>query len=130
MQSPEVFMSDYFRERTEQLKREIQDRMSFRAKFFTDDCVWDSRKDDLRRSECERVINVSDAGSKAEVITQPASPFPKFRYHLQTQLQSWLIKNVELECLVCGGTGRNGGCPACNGSGWLGFDEHMRQAEK
>lgn len=128
MQSAEEFMRVYFRSRTDQIKTEIQNRQSFRAEFFTDGCVWDSRKNEDTRSEAESIVSVSGTDSEAAVITQPASPFPKFRYHLRKETQRWLIRGVDIECQTCDGTGANEQCPVCQGSGWLETDKYMSQA--
>jgi hypothetical protein len=127
MQSAEDFMREFFHARTEETKRELQNRHPFRRKFFAEDCAWDSRRGDATRSESEEIIAASGSELEADVITQPASPFPKLCYHLQRRSQNWLITSVRLECLACGGRGDGAGCPACNGTGWLSVEEHLRQ---
>jgi len=117
-QTVEEFMQEFFAARSNEIRRELEARAPFRLKYFVADCVWDSRANAVKDSESERVLSVSNSGSKAEVITQPASPFPKLRYHLCFEGQSWFIKHVDLECPVCAQKGPNPDCPLCKGSGW------------
>lgn len=120
MQPAEEFMRDFFRARTAEIKKELENRAPFRQRFFTDDCFWDSRKGVIERNESETIVSVSNSGDKIQVITQQTNPFPRLRYHLQRTKQSWLIRCVEMECSSCREVSGNVECVFCNGTGWLG----------
>jgi hypothetical protein len=47
----------------------------------------------------------------------------KNRYHLVQLAEAWLIRDVVLACLWCGGQFGNTSCPACHGEGWLSESE-------
>jgi hypothetical protein len=119
MQSAEEFMRDFFFARTAQIKKELENRVPFRQKFFTDDCFWDSRNGVIELNESESIISITDFDNEVEVVTQQAEPFPRLRYHLQKVGQSWLIRGVDAECLSCGQARGNAECVFCNGTGWL-----------
>jgi len=122
MKRIERFMREFFNARTAEIKRELESRESFRRIFFSDDCTWDSRRDEVSRSESEEIVTVSmhDANnSRAAVVTQPMSPFPKLRYHLESKGENWAIRSVDIECLRCRGESGISKCSFCKGAGWL-----------
>lgn len=109
----------FFAARTEDLKREMEARRPFRSQFFTQDCLWESRLEDVERSATESILETKLVGSEALVITRPAAPFPQLRYHLSSRPPTWIITAVDIECLTCGGTGGSNACAPCQGRGWL-----------
>lgn len=125
MQSAEEFMRDFFCARTVQLKKELEDRVPFRQRFFTDDCFWESRSGVIERNESESIVSITDFESEVEVVTQKIDPFPKLRYHLQRADQHWLIRCVEMECSSCREAIGNVNCVFCNGTGWLGDKDQI-----
>ena len=126
-QSAEEFMREFFRARTVELRRELEARAPFRTKFFAEDCIWESRKGTINDSESEKILSVSSSDLRAEIVTRPASPFPKLRYHLQAENRRWLIKSVDLECFLCAEGTRNSECPVCKGTSWRGADNISAQ---
>ncbi len=97
MQPAEEFMKQMFRERTEDIKRELERRTPFRQKFFADDCDWDSRKISIQRSMSEKIVQVRILGDSAEVITERAAEeFPRMRYTLKQSGVSWRIQRVDV----------------------------------
>lgn len=95
MQSPEDFMKGFFAARTAEIRRELEYRVPFRKKCFTDDCYWDSRSGSTERSEGEVIVEVCNTDGEVRVITQEIAPFPRLRYTLIQSNDSWLIQCVE-----------------------------------
>jgi hypothetical protein len=98
METPEQFLKRYFQERTEQAKREIEQRAAYRAKYFTDDCIWDSRRDSINQSESEEITEIATSENAATVMTMTPSvvPYPRLRYHLIRAGDRWLIERVDM----------------------------------
>ena len=119
-QTVEAFMREFFSARSRQIRSELEARAPFRERFFSRDCIWDSHSGAVENSESEKILTWSNSGARAEVVTKPADPHPRLRYHLSSEGQRWLIEHVELECLVCRQSSPNPNCPVCKGSGWHG----------
>ena len=124
MQSIEEFMRQYLDERITEERREQASRAPFRRKFHTDDCRWDSRAGTLEMIQSERILNVSNSGATAEVITtrdcsRLINGVHQLRYHLQRGGEGWLIQSVDLWCHACHGVRGQESCIFCHGTGWL-----------
>lgn len=97
MEAPHEFIKRYFRERTEQLKQEISLRAAYRAKYFTEDCLWDSRRESISRSESEEIVELTSSENEATIITQSAAPHQRLRYHLIRAGTRWSIDRVDIK---------------------------------
>lgn len=123
MQSVEEFMTCMFAARTETLKKEALVRLPYRRRYFSEECLWDSRMSSVEGSEAEKVLDIWVDESDAKVITSGHSIIysTELRYHLVRKDDSWLIRNVEHECKLCKNAAlafNNRQCP-CRGTGWL-----------
>lgn len=119
MQTVDEFMAEYFQARTSQLRSEEINRQPLRKRFFSKDCIWDSREGCVERSEREKVVSISTSGETTYIITDVPRPRPSLRYHLRQQDGVWQIVEVDSQCLAC----RDGiklwqGC-VCDGTGWM-----------
>lgn len=128
----EDFMARYFRERTELIAVEIERRLPYRRKYFTEECSWESRRGAVEASRAEQILAVSQHAEEALVVTSgdtvkiPSGettkevPFQR-RYRLRPSGETWLIHKVEVMCLACKGTGKTPAghtCPLCKGHLW------------
>jgi len=127
MRPVERFLVHYFRERTGLCQAEVERRSAHRQNFFASDCDWDSRQGEVEGSQAETIVSVSNTDDETLVITTGLHSHEKFplRYHLRPKGDSWLIHDVEFQCLHCHGTGRarsgdirSGHCQICGGKGW------------
>lgn len=124
MNSISTFMWQFFEARVADAEREMRDRMPFRNKFFTADCVFDSRTRTLEILKSEEIESVDSAAST--VITFSKNSFKasvserqRKRYHLVTVDNNWLIRMVEIECPACSSSSIEG-CRLCKGTRWIG----------
>lgn len=119
----EEFMREFFRARIIEEQRHQVSRLPFRRQFFADDCWYDSRADTLRRMESEKIVSIDEGESDSTVITEQAlcnsesTKTMRFRYHLQAVKDGWVIREVLVGCVVCGGRGDTN-CPYCQGNQW------------
>ena len=124
MHHVEDFMREYFSARIAEEQRHQTSRLPFRNKFYADDCRYDSRADTLMRMESEKIVSIDDGKSDSMVITEQTRcnsggiKKMSFRYHLQTVNEGWVIRAVDIACVVCGGRGDNS-CPYCKGKRWV-----------
>ena len=129
MQSVDEFMRTFLNARVAEEEREQASRAPFRRLFYTDDCHWDSRLYTLDMLKGERIISIQSSVAGASVVTElKAPPLPtvqRFRYHLKTSGNNWLIGGVERQCPVCNGEGDEG-CVDCKGKHWMGILEKGR----
>src|SRR5476649_2042879 len=112
MQPIEEFIQDLFLARIAEEKRALASRASYRQKFFSSDCWWDSRSGTLEMIESERIVSTNGFDLDARVITAYDVPFyasgaktHRRRYHLKATGGNWLIWLVENECPACNGQG-------------------------
>ena len=124
MESISTFMRRYFEARVADAEREMKDRMPFRGKFFTVDCVFDSRIRTLEILRSEEIENVDSVSSTVITFSKnsfkaSASERQKKRYHLVAVDNNWLIRMVEIECPACSSSS-NEGCRLCKGTRWIG----------
>ena len=125
--TPIKFMGQYFGDRTELIRAEIERRSPHRQTYFAPDCRWDSRRGTVESSQAEKILEVSQTGEDVMVVTTGRSAndiaFP-LRYHLHPNGESWLIHKVESRCPGCHGSGKaphgniGDSCPFCEGKGW------------
>jgi hypothetical protein len=119
MQPVLEFMSEFFSMRTNIVRRELRDRLTFRQTFFSNCCLWDGRRRSVERSESEVITEISATDNEAVVITREVEPFPRLRYHLQAEGTRWRIWSVEVECARCLRAGAHDRCPLCRGTSWI-----------
>jgi hypothetical protein len=138
MQSVKEFINAYFMARTEQFKQEIQFRLPFRKKFFSEDCVYDRRESSIEWSMSEIILEIIENDKKFHVTTTRMEPYTKLRYHIGNKNGKWLIELVENTCPVCNGVVGPISCDYCGDNGWVGgktlkntlFDIEKRFREK
>ncbi len=121
MQSVEEVLRDYFRARTETIRATGRLYDALNAKFVAPHYVPVDFDEGALRSEGEEILSIRDSGSGAEAITSGCyGPTFKMRYRLVADSGGWRIGSTELECVVCGATGKMGNdvCQYCNGRGW------------
>jgi hypothetical protein len=119
------FMRGLFDARIAEEREILLKRAPYRQKFFTPDCLWDSRKFTLEMIESETVTSIEGSGLEATVITEyrvsvssTSAQINRRRYHLKIHDESFLIFNVERQCQYCHGGG-NVECIGCHGKHWL-----------
>lgn len=120
MQTATEFMERFFVERTEALRQASALTDAVRDRVLTPTCkFW--RSDVVKASEEERIISVSEAGAKTQVISTGRDGRP-CRYSLVVVDRSWKVDEVEWSCGVCDGTGfcSERPCRSCGGIGWWG----------
>src|SRR5262245_50450917 len=123
MQSPDEFMREFFRARTAEIGSELGSWKGFGASFYSSDCQWDNRAFAVSRSKSEEIVSVSSSRLEAKVVTQPVKPFPRLRYHLGREAETWMISRVEMECAACRNQLERVRCSNCNGTGWVGTQD-------
>ena len=124
MQSVEEFMQQFFEARIAQEKREQANLARFLRRYYSDDWYLGSRVAKLKSHQSEKVLSISSADTKAEVITSrelPGEPECKYetRYRLHAGSDRWQICGVDLQCCHCDGKPRESDCPKCHGTGWI-----------
>ncbi len=122
MQTPTEFMEEFFRDRTEVLKKTTAITGAFRQRFLTAACkYWYSEM--VRESEEERVRSISAEAAKTEVITTGCGTGGRRQpYALVRADAGWAVDEVEWACGICDGTGirKDHPCKLCKGKGWVG----------
>ena len=125
MKRLEEFMRDLFSARIAEEKAILANRSRYREKFFTSDCIWDSRRFTLEMIESEHIINIDDSGPQPLVITEytasvspPSARINRRRYQLKAEADSFLISSVETQCAYCHGLG-DASCIGCKGKHWI-----------
>jgi hypothetical protein len=112
-------MSDFFRERTTALKRQLEIHRVYWRRFYDDKCDHFSRRGTVERSEAEEVLDVTPMETEMLVITTGDHPNHRSRYHVIPSDESWLIQEADTECLHCRTSGPSDDCVECGGTGWL-----------
>jgi hypothetical protein len=125
MQQVEAFIKELFSARIAEEKTVLANRAGYRRKFFCPDCRCDSRSGTLQMIETEVIVSIEESDSEAAVVTEHEVPFyasgvqtHRRRYHLKAAGDSWLISDVEMQCVYCHGEGDEG-CMGCKGKHWL-----------
>ena len=133
MQTPEEFMREYLAARAAEEARELENRMPFRRKYFTEGCIWESRKGAMEGILSQVIESVEGSKNDVRVITrgkQQASWPRRLRYCLKRNGEAWLIQDVDLECESCLLMGAiRPECPACGGTGWYDLELMKRFTE-
>lgn len=114
----EHFMTDHFRERTEELKKEMKIHADYAKRFYSPECDWARWGASVQGSEAERIVNMVLFDTGAHVITRDFNISRRLRYNLRPTGQSWLIWNVDSECPICHQQGRSTDCIWCGGTIW------------
>ena len=124
MKTVENFMHELFNARIIEEKQILVNRASYRQRYFSSDCYWDSRTGTLEMIETEQILSIQGTDSEVAVITEYKVPYYisgarsyRHRYHLKLAGNNWLIWLVENECLACHGQGDES-CIYCEGKHW------------
>ena len=112
------FMIDYFRERTDSRKRELEIYAPLASRFYGPECEWTRWVPSVKASAAERVLNVLPANAGTYVITHGHLGGLERRYELRPARQGLLIWEVNLECPLCHRQGRQANCFWCRGTLW------------
>ena len=132
MQSLKEFMREYLNSRIAQERKELANREPFRKKFYSAECMFDSRAGTVEMIESETLEALSELGEEGEAITSLRNPLvdadfrTKQRYLLKRTGDTWLIRNVDLPCQLCNGEKGRSDCWWCKGEGWLSTDRLNR----
>jgi hypothetical protein len=111
----EQFMMDHFRARTTLQKKEVEIHGDYAKRFYSPEYDW-TRREFVQGREAERIVSVMPVSTGAHVITSGVPLW--LRYHLRPVGQSWLIWEVDLECINCYAQGRSPDCFLCGGTIW------------
>ncbi len=114
----EQFIFNFIQERTAALKMVLESRQAYRRCFYDSECLWDSRRGGVELSEGEKIVTVSPLEVGFVVLTSGSHPNHRSRYHVRPSGDSWLIDEVDTECLHCRLSGTSFACPECGGMGW------------
>jgi hypothetical protein len=122
MQSATQFMEEFFKNRTEVLRKTTAIQSAFRRQFLTSRCqYWHSGI--VKESEEEKILSISEPDGKSEIITTGCGTGGRrLRYSLLKLDGNWCVDEVEWACGICDGTGMRKGhpCRLCEGKGWVG----------
>jgi hypothetical protein len=113
----ERFMTDHFRERTISRGKELEIETDYVRRFYRpgfDGARW---VPPAEASEAETLLGVEAVDMGVRVITSGAHS-KRLRYHLRPVGQSWLIWDVDVECVFCSQKGPNPNCFWCGGTIW------------
>jgi hypothetical protein len=133
MQSPEAFVLAFFSARNALFRRHQNELETFQKEFCQDRLIYDRR---LAGYEDERILNVDRQGTKAEITTNGNNKgviASRLRYVLMAVDDAWIISDLQFECPICHGTGKDpsggqrgeGGtvttdnCRSCKGLKWI-----------
>jgi len=116
--SLEQFMADLFRERTEELKKEMEIHADYARRFYSPECDWARWLVSVPGSEVERIVNMEHVDTGARVITRDFNNGMRLRYNLHRTGPSWLVGDVDSECPVCYQQGMSADCIWCGGTIW------------
>ncbi len=115
-------MHEFFKGRTEVLRKTTAITEAFRQQFLTARCqYWHSEM--VKESEEEKILSVSEAAGNTEVITTGCGTGGRrLRYSLVAVTGRWTVDEVEWACGICDGTGirKDHPCKLCKGKGWVG----------
>jgi len=130
----EEFMAEHFRERTISRRKELEVQTNYTRHFFSPDCDSSRWVPSVAESEAETVLGVELVNTGVRVITSGLH-IMRLRYDLRPVGQSWLIWDVDVECLNCCQQGRSANCFRCGGTIWgrkpdTGFRHDMSSGEE
>src|SRR5277367_5091485 len=98
----EQFIQDCFLERTVSLKQRLEVHYAYWRRFYQSNCLTDSRRGVVEESEPEKIVSVSRSNAGTEVMTTGSPRNQRSRYHVKSSGETWLIQEVDTECLRCG----------------------------
>jgi hypothetical protein len=122
MQNVEDFMREFLSAGIELTKRELEMRVPYRNRFYSDDCHFDSRKFTLAFAQSERIVEIQKDAADVRVICRKVAETPRraaemlLRYHLHPFNTEWRIHKVDVACMGC--IGKDPNCPLCGGNYW------------
>jgi hypothetical protein len=123
MQSPEEFLRDYFRARTE-MQRDIGKlHKPIASRFLAPTYVALDCERAVAGSESERILSINGSEGAVDAITTGwVGGDRRMRYRLKCISGEWRITASEFECTLCQGSGkkkdRQTECRLCKGKGW------------
>jgi hypothetical protein len=114
----EHFMATHCRERTASRQKEAEIHATYRKRFYSPECTWDSKElGGPWIGNAEKIMSIARAGPEFLVITEGFTSF-RLRYHLRPANESWRIWKVDNECLWCFSHGKKSDCMFCGGTIW------------
>jgi hypothetical protein len=113
----EQFMAEHFRERTLAQKQELELLAAFAGRFCHDECEWTRWGPSIQSGQAERILNIAPLRVGVRVISSGFTGL-RLRYHLRPEENSWLIQQVDPECLHCYRNGPSSNCFLCGGTIW------------
>ena len=126
----EQFICDCFRERTVALKLRLGIHGIYWRRFYHSECLWDSRRGVVDLSEAEKIVEVLPTGIGFAVVTTGSHPNHRSRYRVKSSGESWLIDEVDTECLRCRWSGLSTACAECGGTGWQSWKQLVERNEQ
>jgi len=99
------------------LKLRLEIHQFYWRRFYRSECLWDSRRGVVEKSEAERIVSVSASAIETLVVTTGSTIY-RSRYHVKSSGGSWLIHEVDMECAHCHLSGVSTECLECGGTGW------------
>lgn len=118
----EQFIYDCFQERTSALKRRLEIHQAYRRRFYRNECLWDSHRGVVEKSEGEKIVGVSLSDTETSVVTTGCTIY-RSRYRVIASGGSWSIQEVDMECAHCQVSGVSTECTACGGTGWVSWKD-------
>jgi hypothetical protein len=119
MQSPQEFMSDYFREMVRYQEHCATAYDSLQDRFFARGYKAFSGEKNIEMAKGETVLKVVNAADRVEITTTGYGQHARLRYTLSVCDGAFRIALLEWECGLCS---RRGGiksdCKFCGGKGW------------
>jgi hypothetical protein len=121
-QKIEEFIYDCFSERTEALMLRLEIHTAYWQRFYHPECLWDSRRGVIEKSQEEKIVSISPTDTETYVITSGETIYHS-RYHLKPLGESWSIHEIDMECAMCRAKAASSNCIICDGSGWLNWSQ-------
>jgi hypothetical protein len=123
MQSPEQFLLDYFRARTEMQRAIGQLHQPIASRFHAATYVALDSQRSVAGSEGERILSINGSEDAVDAVTTGwVGGERRMRYRLKATSGEWRIIAAEFECTLCHGSGKKkdgrSECRLCKGGGW------------
>lgn len=122
-------MRRFFKERTDTLRQMLELRRPFRERFYDPNCLYDSRKDSIERSEAEAIESVKWDESGFLVVKFGEKVVGRRRFDVELNGGTLRIMETEFECSCLRHKYDATGCKYCGGRGWLNSRERRRLPE-
>jgi hypothetical protein len=113
----EQFMAEHFRERTSVQKQELEILAALALRFCDNECEWTRWGPSIQGGQSERILKIEPLRVGVHVISSGFTGL-RLRYHLRPEENSWLIQQVDQECLHCYRNGPSPNCFLCGGTIW------------